>query len=164
MSLDMANFDLFSKNKQNIIQKPIVAALKIEEKEKEIEPIQGKVEMKREEVVPVFHEIKANEQVQIIEANKSPKYETFLPVTARILEAHALELKKIENTIMRNRKKAPSSDRERITVNTVMRCLISNFLERAGDLDLTNIDNETELNERLEKVFKHKKAKSSQVG
>lgn len=158
MSLDMANFDLFSKNKQNIIQKPIVAALKIEEKE--IEPIQDKVEMKREEVSPVIHEIKAYEQVQTIEENKSPKYETFLPVTTRILEAHALELKKIENTIMRNRKKAPSSDRERITVNTVMRCLISNFLERAGDLNLSNIDNETELNERLEKAFRHKKVRS----
>ena len=158
MSLDMANFDLFSKNKQNIIQKPIVAAIKIEDQE--IETTQGKVEMKRQEVAPVIQEIKANEQVQTIGENKSPKYETFLPVTARILEAHALELKKIENTIMRNRKKAPCSDRERITVNTVMRCLISNFLERAGDLDLSNIDNETELNERLEKAFKHKKVKS----
>ena len=158
MSLDMANFDLFSKNKQNIIQKPIVAAIKIEDQE--IETTQGKVEMKREEVAPVIQEIKANEQVQTIGENKSPKYETFLPVTARILEAHALELKKIENTIMRNRKKAPCSDRERITVNTVMRGLISNFLERAGDLDLSNIDNETELNERLEKAFKHKKVKS----
>lgn len=158
MSLDMANFDLFSKNKQNIIQKPIVTSLKIEEKE--IETIQDKVEVRREEAPPVIHENMVKEQIQMVEENKSPKYETFLPVTARILEAHALELKKIENTIMRNRKKESNSSRERITVNTVMRCLISNFLERAGDLDLSNIDNETELNERLEKAFKHKKIRS----
>lgn len=99
-----------------------------------------------------------------IEKNKDDavlrKFETFVAPTFRIPEAHDLELKKIEHFIMRNRKKGANTDsRERITTNTVVRAMIANFLERAGDLDLSNIDNEEMLKERLEKVFKNKYTK-----
>jgi hypothetical protein len=88
------------------------------------------------------------------------KFETFVAPTFRIPEEHDLELKKIEHFIMRNRKKGNNADsRERITTNTVVRAMIANFLERAGDLDLSNIDNEEMLKERLEKVFKQKYSK-----
>ncbi len=88
------------------------------------------------------------------------KFETFVAPTFRIPEQHDLELKKIEHFIMRNRKKGNNADsRERITTNTVVRAMIANFLERAGDLDLSNIDNEEMLKERLEKVFKNKYTK-----
>jgi hypothetical protein len=43
-----------------------------------------------------------------------------------------------------------------ITSNTVVRGLIANFLDRVGDMDLSNIDNEEVLRERMEKVFKQK--------
>ena len=88
------------------------------------------------------------------------KYESFVPLTFRITETQDLELKKIEHMIMRNRKKGVNSEsRERITTNTVVRALIANFLDRAGDLDLSNIDNEEMLKERMEKVFKQKYTK-----
>ena len=88
------------------------------------------------------------------------KFETFATPTFRIPEQHDFELKKIENFIMRNRKKGiNSSSRERITSNSVVRALIANFLERAGDMDLSNIDNEEMLRERMEKVFKQKYSK-----
>ena len=85
------------------------------------------------------------------------KYESFIPLTFRITENQDLELKKIEHMIMRNRKKGVNADsRERITTNTVVRAVLANFLDRAGDLDLSNIDNEEMLRERIEKVFKQK--------
>ena len=88
------------------------------------------------------------------------KFETFVAPTFRIPEQHDLELKKIEHFIMRNRKKGNNADsRERITTNTVVRAMIANFLERAGDMDLSNIDNEEMLKERMEKVFKQKYSK-----
>ena len=88
------------------------------------------------------------------------KYESYVPLTFRISEEHDLELKKIEHFIMRNRRKGVNTDsRERITTNTVVRAMIANFLERAGDLDLSNIDNEEMLKERMEKVFKQKYSK-----
>ena len=85
------------------------------------------------------------------------KYESYVPLTFRISEEHDLELKKIEHFIMRNRRKGVNTDsRERITTNTVVRAMIANFLERAGDMDLSNIDNEEMLKERMEKAFKQK--------
>jgi hypothetical protein len=88
------------------------------------------------------------------------KFETFVAPTFRIPESHDLELKKIEHFIMRNRKKGANIDsRERITTNTVVRAMIANFLERAGDMDLSNIDNEEMLKERMEKIFKSKYTK-----
>lgn len=94
--------------------------------------------------------------------NEAPlrKFETFAAPTFRIPEEHDFELKKIENFIMKNRKKGVNTaSRERITTNSVVRALIANFLERAGDLDLSNIDNEEMLQERMEKVFKQKYTK-----
>jgi hypothetical protein len=88
------------------------------------------------------------------------KFETFVAPTFRIPEQHDLELKKIEHFIMRNRKKGNNSDsRERITTNTVVRAMIANFLERAGDIDFSNIDNEEALKDRMEKIFKQKYSK-----
>ena len=61
---------------------------------------------------------------------------------------------------MRNRRKGQNADsRERITSNTVVRALIANFLDRVGDMDLSGIDNEEMLKERMEKVFKQKYSK-----
>lgn len=90
------------------------------------------------------------------------KFETFVAPTFRIPEEHDLELKKIEHFIMRNRRKGSNADsRERITTNTVVRAMIANFLERAGDIDFSNIDNEEMLKERIEKAFKQKYSKRS---
>jgi hypothetical protein len=90
------------------------------------------------------------------------KFETFVAPTFRITDQQDLELKSIEHSIMRNRKKGQNVEsRERITTNTVIRALIANFIERAGDIDLSNIDNEEMLKERMEKVFKQKYQKKN---
>ncbi len=114
---------------------------------------------------PLHKEVKTVElTLKAIEKNLDDaplrKFETFVAPTFRIPEQHDLELKKIEHFIMRNRKKGNNSDsRERITTNTVVRAMIANFLERAGDLDLSNIDNEEALKDRMEKIFKQKYSK-----
>jgi hypothetical protein len=114
---------------------------------------------------PLYSPAKSIEvNLKAVEKNKDDavlrKFETFVAPTFRIPEAHDLELKKIEHTIMRNRKKGLNTEsRERITTNSVVRAMIANFLDRAGDLDLSNIDNEEMLKERLEKVYKQKYTK-----
>lgn len=83
------------------------------------------------------------------------KFETFAAPTFRIPQEHNFELKRIEQTIMKNRRKAQNSDsRERIPSNTVVRAVIANYLERLGVMDLANIDKEEMLKERMERVFK----------
>ncbi len=80
--------------------------------------------------------------------------------TFRIPQEHDLELKRIEQTIMRNRRRGQVIEgRERITSNTVVRALLANFIDRVGEMDLTHIDNEEMLKERMEKVFKQRYTK-----
>jgi hypothetical protein len=108
-----------------------------------------------------YHEVETRvvpEKTQ--ETNKIRKFETFATPTFRIPQEHDLELKRIEQTIMRNRRRGQVIEgRERITSNTVVRALLANFIERVGDMDLTHIDNEEMLKERMEKVFKQKYSK-----
>jgi hypothetical protein len=93
-------------------------------------------------------------QPQIIAKNESrAKYDKFVPVTTRISEDEYMGLKRVENQIMRNRSKANPENRERITFNSVMRCLVANFLERSDDINLSEIQNEEILNERIKEMF-----------
>ena len=108
-----------------------------------------------------YHEVETrviHEKTQ--ETNKIRKFETFATPTFRIPQEHDLELKRIEQTIMRNRRRGQVIEgRERITSNTVVRALLANFIERVGDMDLTHIDNEEMLKDRMEKVFKQRYTK-----
>lgn len=129
----------------------------------QIAPVLNKASFERPLITPA-KSIEVN--LKAIEKNKDDavlrKFETFVAPTFRISLEHDQGLKNIETVIMRNRKKGANIDsRERITTNTVVRAMIANFLERAGDLDLSNIDNEEMLKERMEKVFKQKYAKRS---
>ena len=168
MSLDVNNFDLFNKKKPAPIAKPIVETPRvieetpvIEEEAFEIElaPIQAEPIIEKAMSVTPVQQKTIESKVESIEENKVAKYETFLPITARIPESQSMELKRIENQIMRSRSKSSKNDRERVTVNSIMRCMITNFLERAGDLDLSDIDNEEMLKERMEKAYKQKYSK-----
>jgi hypothetical protein len=182
--LDVNNFNLFAKKPT---AKPVpVAATSKEVIEKEIEKFDSEaieapmnlsnnnnqtielapeiktVEIERfEDVRPAM--VNVSSQVNYKNTEKKPeantlrKFETFAAPTFRIPQEHDFELKRIEQTIMRNRRKGQNNDsRERITSNTVVRALIANFLDRVGDMDLSNIDNEEMLKERMEKVFKQK--------
>ena len=187
MSLDVNNFNLFAKKSSpkpapmpiasttkeviekeiekfdaEIVEAPLVLA-NSNNQTIEIAPIVKAVEIERfEDVRPAMVNVSAQmNNYKNIEKNKetSPlrKFETFAAPTFRIPQEHDFELKRIEQTIMRNRRKGQNTDsRERITSNTVVRALISNFLDRVGDMDLSNIDNEEVLKERMEKVFKQK--------
>jgi hypothetical protein len=55
-----------------------------------------------------------------------------------------------------------AESRERITTHFVVRAVIDNFLDRVGDMYLSNIDNEELLKERMEKVFKQKYSKRAE--
>ncbi len=179
MSLDVENFNLFGKKSNKTPARPIaVPVTSAKVVEEEINKFDAEIERFEEiQLAPVMDiesfekpmntVIKAAElTLRAPEKNKDDaplrKFETFVAPTFRIPEAHDLELKKIEHFIMRNRKKGNNADsRERITTNTVVRAMIANFLERAGDMDLSNIDNEEMLKERMEKVFKQKYSKRS---
>lgn len=124
-------------------------------------PVQNTVTQKKPEII---QDRSIELTLRAPEKNKDEaalrKFETFVAPTFRIAEEHDLELKKIEHFIMRNRKKGHNTDsRERITTNSVVRAMLANFLERAGDLDFSNIDNEEVLKDRMEKIFKQKYTK-----
>ncbi len=129
----------------------------------EITPVMTTVEIERfDDVRPAMINVSSPlSNNKNIDKNKETtglrKFETFAAPTFRIPQEHDFELKRIEQMIMRNRKKGQNTDsRERITSNTVVRALIANFLDRVGDMDLSNIDNEDMLKERMERVFKQK--------
>jgi hypothetical protein len=132
----------------------------------EIPPVIKAVEIERfEDVRPTMVNVSSQvNNYKNIEKNKETttlrKFETFAAPTFRIPQEHDFELKRIEQTIMRNRRKGQNADsRERITSNTVVRALIANFLDRVGDMDLSGIDNEEMLKDRMEKIFKQKYSK-----
>ena len=185
--LDVNNFNLFAKKSPTKTAPTPVAATTKEVVEREIEkfeteiieapmtltnnnnqsieiaPVIKAVEIERfEDVRPTMVNVSSNMNTyKTSEKNKETttlrKFETFAAPTFRIPQDHDFELKRIEQTIMRNRRKGQNTDsRERITSNTVVRALIANFLDRVGDMDLSNIDNEEMLKERMEKVFKQK--------
>jgi hypothetical protein len=129
----------------------------------EITPVMTTVEIERfDDVRPQMVNVSSQmNHFRNTEKNKETttlrKFETFAAPTFRIPQEHDFELKRIEQMIMRNRKKGQNIEsRERITSNTVVRALIANFLDRVGDMDLSNIDNEDMLKERMERVFKQK--------
>ena len=148
--LDAKSFDLFSKKPKTAPPKPI-----------EVKPatpmnVQKAVEeFDAEEEVVVKAPVR---KVAPIASKKLPvkskaKFDTFVPVTTRISQEEYMGLKGVENTIMRSRTKGNTEGRERITFNSVMRCLIANFLENSENMDLAEINNEAELNERIKAMF-----------
>lgn len=148
MAIDKTSFDLFSKTE------PIKTA---NETPRYIAPAEEVVS------IPVFQkpEIKGPAATQAIKKNKiesGSRFDQLLPVTLRVSEDDYMDLKQIENSIMRGRSKNASSDRERITVNSILRCLVSNFIERVDLVDLGDIENEYVLNSRIQKIFKNKPA------
>ena len=171
--LDVNNFNLFAK-KSSPKPSPVPVAVtkdevieenleKFQEEMIETAPIIKSVEIEKNELVrPAMINVSPTmNSYRNIEKNKDTsslrKFETFSAPTFRIPQEHDLELKRVEQNIMRNRRKGQNIDsRERITSNTVVRALIANFLDRVGDMDLSNIDNEEMLKERMEKVFKQK--------
>ena len=145
-----APMNLSNTNNQTIEIPPVIKAVEIERFE-DVRPTMVNVSSQ----VNNYKNVEKNKEITTLR-----KFETFAAPTFRIPQEHDFELKRIEQTIMRNRRKGQNADsRERITSNTVVRALIANFLDRVGDLDLSNIDNEEMLKERIEKVFKQKYSK-----
>ena len=148
--LDAKSFDLFSKKPKAAPPKPI------EVKPATTANVQKAVEeFDAEEEAVVKAQVK---KVNPIAQRKVPvqskaKFDTFVPVTTRISQEEYMGLKGVENTIMRSRTKGNSENRERITFNSVMRCLVKNFLEKSESSDLSEIQNEEELNERIREMF-----------
>lgn len=85
---------------------------------------------------------------------KGNKWEELNAITARVSDDQLKSLKDMEFFIMRNRSKDDSVNRERITVNSILRAAISNLIDHSDKVDLTGIQNEEILQERLQTLFK----------
>jgi hypothetical protein len=153
MSIDKSSFDLFSKKtpetKAPEIQKIFEAQTpKVTERTVEMPVVKNTIEERS--FVPKVKNKMISKKIEI----RTNKYESFLPVTLRLKEENFMDLKHIENSIMRSRSKVTSEDRERITSNSILRCLVTSFIDRADLFDFEDIDNEIILNQRIQKLFK----------
>lgn len=154
MSIDKSSFDLF--NKKPVENKaPEVAVQKTYEAQspKPVETVMAipaKIIYEEKTVAPKIKNKATYKRIEI----KTNKYESFLPVTLRLKEENFMDLKHIENSIMRSRSKTGNEDRERITSNSILRCLVTSFIDRVDLLDFEEIDNEEILNQRIQKLFK----------
>lgn len=158
--LDTTNFDLFAKKpkKTNPLQQLVSEETKsndetIEVKKDEIanEKLEHTTEVSNTRSKPLAH---VNDKY-INNDKKIAKFETFKHVGVRITDEQELELKRIEQYIMRNRTKN-KTERERITANSIIRCLIQSFIEVSDDLDLNEVHNEEILQVKIDKAFKRK--------
>jgi hypothetical protein len=162
MSIDKSSFDLFSK-KPTESKSPEFTIQKVYEVQPQ-RSIESAIETPAKNVyeekasVPKLKTKNTYKRIEI----KTNKYESFLPVTLRLKEENFMDLKHIENSIMRSRSKAGKEDRERITSNSILRCLVTSFIDRIDLLDFEEIDNEEILNQRMQKLFKAIPATSNQ--
>lgn len=165
MSIDKASFDLFNKKPiEPKIPEPEVQKVFVQQSPQSQRPIERVTESQFKSV--------AEEKSQSLKIKNKPiskrveiktnKYESFLPVTLRLKEENFMDLKHIENSIMRSRSKTGNEDRERITSNSILRCLVTSFIDRIDLFDFEEIDNEEILNQRIQKIFKAIPASSNQ--
>lgn len=145
MGLNVDGMDLFGGKKAN---KPKIKPVVVKKPISVVEEAEEVREQKQEIIEPVISQNKRQVKVK-----SKAKFDKFTPVTARITEDLYMDLKTLENRIMRSRSKSTNLKRERITTNSVLRCLISSFLERTEDLDISEIQNEEILADRIEKLF-----------
>lgn len=82
---------------------------------------------------------------------EKPRWETLHSVLVRMQEENKDALDSLTNQIMRSRN---SKGCERITTNTLIRALISSFLKHRDKLNTNNIDDEEELLNRINRMFK----------
>lgn len=71
-----------------------------------------------------------------------------------LLPDEILRLDILSRDIMGLREDKSNALRERITANSIIRCLIGNFLEKSPLFNLEGINNETELYKRVKRLFK----------
>ena len=148
--LDAKNFDLFSKKPKAAPPKPIeVKPATPVNVQKAVEEFDTEEELVLKAPVKKVAPIPPKK----VQVQSKAKFDTFVPVTTRISQEEYMGLKGVENTIMRSRSKGNSENRERITFNSVMRCLVANFLENSESMNLAEINNEAELNERIKAMF-----------
>jgi hypothetical protein len=155
--LDLEKMNLFSKKTPKITQKPIEAMPATSKNlKKAIENFEDE-EVIKSSSQSLHQPLKVNAPVMNIPRSQpfesKAKFDKFIPITTRISQEEYMELKGIENTIMRSRSKGNNINRERITFNSVMRCLVKNFLEKSDAIDFSEINNEQELNERIKKML-----------
>jgi hypothetical protein len=143
MTIDKSSFDLFSK-KTSETKAPETTAHRI------IETPVAKQVIEERIVAPKIKTKAVSKKIE----TRTNKYESFLPVTLRLKEENFMDLKHIENSIMRSRSKAGNDERERITTNSILRSLVTSFIDRIDLLDFEEIDNEEILNQRIQKLFK----------
>lgn len=162
MSIDKSSFDLFSK-KTPETKAPEVSAQRTYEAQtpKTVERVMETPVRNETTEKSTASKVKNKSTFKRVEV-KTNKYESFLPVTLRLKEENFMDLKHIENSIMRSRSKNGNEDRERITSNSILRCLVTSFIDRIELLDFEEIDNEEILNQRIQRLFKAIPASTNQ--
>jgi len=89
-------------------------------------------------------------------SSEVPKYERMEPWTARVRPGQTEFLQRLAKEIMANRE----DRRERITKNTVLRAWLTVLEEIHGQLDLTHIADEDELQRRLHELVTQRESRS----
>jgi len=113
------------------------------------------IDLNKEEIKSLEKASETVKKIKIVESRAN--YEKLYPMALRVTSEQNLELKRLETLIMRNRVRDPeNTERERITANTIIRALLSNFINRSDDIDFSDIDNEEDLTSKIEKIFKRK--------
>jgi len=162
MSIDKASFDLFNKKPiEPKVSEPEVQKVFVQQSPRPVERVTESQYKSVAEEKSHSVKIKSKPISKKVEL-KTNKYESFLPVTLRLKEENFMDLKHIENSIMRSRSKTGNEDRERITSNSILRCLVTSFIDRIDLFDFEEIDNEEILNQRIQKIFKAIPASTNQ--
>ena len=101
--------------------------------------------------------VEKSETTQVANSVESPpKWKTMEKVTVLMTTEQRDVIEDTARRLMRFRSKGelPKEDKERITANTVLRALLSNFIDRISSLELASIQNEEELQDWLKKMFR----------
>lgn len=85
-----------------------------------------------------------------------PKWKRLEKVTVLLTNEQRDAIEDIARQVMRFRSKEsqPTSDRERITANTVVRALLDGFICKAPALEMESISNEEDLKRWVGRLFK----------
>jgi len=91
-----------------------------------------------------------------IQSSSLPKWKRLEKVTVLLTNEQRDAIEDIARQVMRFRSKESqaSSDRERITANTVVRALLDGFICKASALEMESISNEDDLKRWVGRLFK----------
>lgn len=97
----------------------------------------------------------ATSKVKKVESEAIPKWKRLEKVTVLLTNEQRDAIEDLARQVMRFRSKgsSPSSERERITANTVVRAMLDTMMEKVSVLDMESISNEDDLKQWLQRLM-----------